>query len=63
MGLNIIDKLRGHTTGYAVPTFVVDAPGGGGKIPIEPNIIVSQQNGSYVLKNYAGKEFIHYDPA
>lgn len=63
VGLNIIEKLRGHTTGYAVPTFVVDAPTGGGKIPIEPNVIVSQQNGSYVLRNYAGKEFTHYDPA
>lgn len=63
VGLNIIEKLRGHTSGYAVPTFVVDAPGGGGKIPIEPNVVVSQQNGSYVLKNYAGKEFAHYDPA
>lgn len=63
VGLNIIEKLRGHTSGYAVPTFVVDAPGGGGKIPIEPNVVVSQANGSYVLKNYAGKEFTHYDPA
>ena len=63
VGLNIIDKLRGHTTGYAVPTFVVDAPGGGGKIPIEPNVVVSQQPGSYILRNYAGKEFTHYDPA
>ena len=62
VGLNIIEKLRGHTSGYAVPTFVVDAPGGGGKIPIEPNIIVAQQEGSYVLRNYAGKEFTHYDP-
>lgn len=62
VGLNIIEKLRGHTTGYAVPTFVVDAPGGGGKIPIEPNVVVSQENGVYVLKNYAGKEFAHHDP-
>jgi len=63
VGLNIIEKLRGHTSGYAVPTFVVDAPGGGGKIPIEPNVVVAQQDGSYVLKNYAGKEYTHYDPA
>ncbi len=62
-GLSIIDKLRGHTTGYAVPQYVVDTPGGGGKIPIEPNCIVSQDKGQYILRNYAGQEYTHYDPA
>ncbi|MBI5561223.1 MAG: KamA family radical SAM protein [Deltaproteobacteria bacterium] len=56
-GLNIIEKLRGHTTGYAVPTFVIDAPGGGGKIPIGPEYVVSRQDGKITLKNYEGKIF------
>jgi len=42
VGINIIDKLRGFTSGYAVPTYVVDAPGGGGKIPVGPNYLISQ---------------------
>ena len=62
VGINIIEKLRGHTTGYAVPTFVIDGPGGGGKIPIGPNYIISNKNGKYVLRNYAGKKFVYYDP-
>ena len=44
-GVEIMRKLRGFTTGYAIPTYVIDAPGGGGKIPIEPSSIVSQRNG------------------
>jgi len=62
VGINIIEKLRGHTTGYAVPTFVIDGPGGGGKIPINPNYIISNKNGKYTLRNYAGKKFNYYDP-
>ncbi len=58
-GINIMDKLRGHTSGYAVPTYVVDGPGGGGKIPIGPNYIVSCEKGEIVLRNYEGKEFIY----
>jgi len=61
-GLRIMESLRGHTTGYAVPTYVIDAPGGGGKIPVSPNYIVSQQDGRYVLRNYQGEEFVHQDP-
>ena len=61
-GINIIEKLRGHTTGYAVPTYVIDGPGGGGKIPINPNYVVAQEKGKYILRNYAGKEYIYYDP-
>ena len=41
-GLEIIEGLRGHTTGYAVPTYVIDAPGGGGKIPLQPNYVVGR---------------------
>ncbi len=62
VGINIIEKLRGHTTGYAVPTYVIDGPGGGGKIPISPGYIVSQEGGKWTLRNYAGKEFVYNDP-
>ena len=58
-GVQIIEKLRGHTTGYAVPTFVVDAPGGGGKIPLMPNYVVSYKDGELVLRNYAGKLYTY----
>jgi lysine 2,3-aminomutase len=58
-GLQIIEKLRGHTSGYAVPTFVVDGPGGGGKIPLMPNYVVSAKDGTWVLRNYAGKTFTY----
>ena len=58
-GVQIIEKLRGHTTGYAVPTFVVDGPGGGGKIPLMPNYVVSVKDGVWTLRNYAGKLFTY----
>ena len=61
-GIKIMEKLRGHTTGYAVPTLVVDAPGGGGKVPIGPNYMVSYQDGKCVLRNFAGKEYVYHDP-
>jgi lysine 2,3-aminomutase len=54
-GLRIIRALRGHTTGMAVPTLVIDAPGGGGKIPIAPETIVSMNDHEVVLRNYKGK--------
>ena len=53
-GMEIIENLRGHTTGMAVPTFVVDAPGGGGKIPVMPNYLLSQSDRRLVLRNYEG---------
>lgn len=53
-GIEIIEALRGHTTGLAVPTFVVDAPGGGGKIPVMPNYLLSYGDGRVVLRNYEG---------
>lgn len=53
-GLEIIESLRGHTSGYAVPTFVVDAPGGGGKIPLQPNYLISQSPDKVVLRNFEG---------
>jgi lysine 2,3-aminomutase len=61
-GIQIIEKLRGHTTGYAVPTFVVDAPGGGGKIPVEPDYVVSREKGKMVLRNYEGKIYEYPEP-
>ncbi len=53
-GIEIIEGLRGHTSGYAVPTFVVDAPGGGGKIPVMPNYYISASDHKIVLRNYEG---------
>ena len=53
-GQEIMEQLRGHTTGYAVPTYVVDGPGGGGKIPIGPNYIVGMADNRVILKNYKG---------
>ena len=53
-GIEIIENLRGHTSGLAVPTFVVDAPGGGGKIPIMPDYMISQTEKKVVLRNYEG---------
>ncbi len=62
-GIEIIEGLRGHTTGYAVPTFVIDAPGGGGKIPIGPGYVVERREGSLVLKNYEGRLFEYIEPS
>ncbi len=53
-GLEIIENLRGHTSGYAIPQYVIDGPGGGGKIPINPNYVVAQTPDSLVLRNYKG---------
>jgi lysine 2,3-aminomutase len=61
-GLEIIQKLRGWTSGMAVPQFVVDAPGGGGKIPMLPNYVVSHEGKKWVLKNYAGKIYEYNEP-
>lgn len=61
-GIEIIEALRGHTSGYAVPTFVVDAPGGGGKIPVMPNYVISQAPGKVVLRNYEGVITTYSEP-
>ena len=61
-GIEIMEGLRGHISGFAVPTFVVDAPGGGGKIPIMPNYIVSQAPGKFVLRNYEGVITTYTEP-
>ncbi|MBU0529615.1 KamA family radical SAM protein, partial [bacterium] len=61
-GLQIMEQLRGFTTGYAVPTFVVDAPGGGGKIVVAPKTIISRDNAGWTLRNYQGKPFLYPEP-
>ena len=61
-GLEIMDGLRGHTTGYAVPTFVIDAPGGGGKIPLASNPVVGRDGDDLLLRNYEGAIFRYPDP-
>jgi lysine 2,3-aminomutase len=66
-GLEIIEGLRGHTSGYAVPTYVIDAPGGGGKIPVMPNYLISYSDHKVVLRNYEGyittyEEPLEYEP-
>ena len=53
-GIEIIEGLRGHTSGFTVPTFVVDAPGGGGKTPVAPNYVLSTSDHRMVLRNYEG---------
>jgi lysine 2,3-aminomutase len=61
-GLEIIAGLRGHTTGYAVPTYVIDAPGGGGKIPLLPGSVVGREGKDLLLRNYEGRIFRYPDP-
>ena len=61
-GLEIIAGLRGFTTGYSVPNFVIDAPGGGGKIPLVPDSVVGREGNFLVLKNYEGKIYRYPDP-
>jgi len=58
-GLNIIEHLRGHTSGMAVPHFVVDAPGGGGKIPLLPEYVVKHEGNKWTLRNYKNEEYIY----
>jgi len=53
-GIEIMESLRGHTSGFAIPTFVVDAPGGGGKIPVTPNYLISWSVNKVILRNYEG---------
>lgn len=59
VGIKIIEELRGHTTGYAIPQFVIDAPNGGGKIPVNPNYIIDKNKKGITLKNYEGKNFFY----
>jgi lysine 2,3-aminomutase len=61
-GVEIVESLVGHTTGFAVPTYVVDAPGGGGKIPIMPNYLISYSTNKVVLRNYEGIITTYHEP-
>ncbi len=61
-GIEIMEYLRGHTSGFAVPTFIVDAPGGGGKIPVAPNYLLSQSDKRVVLRNYEGVITTYTEP-
>jgi lysine 2,3-aminomutase len=56
-GLEIMENLRGHTTGYAAPQYVIDAPGGGGKVPINPDYILSRNRDRVVIRNFEGRIF------
>lgn len=62
-GLEIMEALRGHTTGYAVPQYVIDAPGGGGKVPINPAYVLSHNNDRVVIRNFEGKVFEYPEAA
>jgi lysine 2,3-aminomutase len=62
-GLQIMEQLRGHTTGYAVPQYVIDAPGGGGKVPINPDYVLSRNADRVVVRNYEGKVFEYPEAA
>ena len=62
VGVQIIEGMRGHTSGLAIPTFVIDLPNGGGKVPLQPNYILSQTEGELVLRNYEGRTFHYRNP-
>jgi lysine 2,3-aminomutase len=61
-GIEIIQGLRGHTTGFGVPTFVIDTPGGGGKVPIHPDTIVGRDGNDLLIRNYEGNVYRYPDP-
>ena len=62
-GIEIMEGLRGHTSGLCVPTFVVDAPGGGGKTPVMPTYLISQKPGKIVLRNFEGVITTYTEPS
>ncbi|WP_026836205.1 lysine 2,3-aminomutase [Limisalsivibrio acetivorans] len=61
-GIEIMESLRGHTSGFAVPTYVIDAPGGGGKIPVAPNYVISWSTNKIILRNYEGVICTYKEP-
>jgi lysine 2,3-aminomutase len=61
-GIEIIEQLRGHTTGYAIPQFVIDAPGGGGKVPLNPDYVLLRDEQRVLIRNYEGKTFEYPEP-
>ncbi|WP_315165991.1 lysine 2,3-aminomutase [Metaclostridioides mangenotii] len=62
-GIEIMEGLRGHTSGYCIPTFVVDAPGGGGKTPVMPNYVISQSYDKVILRNFEGVITTYTEPS
>ena len=62
-GVEIIEGLRGHTTGYGVPQYVIDAPGGGGKVPVNPNYVLSHNEERVVIRNYEGQVYEYPEAA
>ena len=62
-GLEIMESLRGHTSGYAVPQYVIDAPGGGGKVPVNPEYVLSRNNDRVVIRNFEGRIFEYPEAA
>jgi lysine 2,3-aminomutase len=61
-GIEIMEGLRGHTSGYAVPQYIVDAPGGGGKIPVMPNYLISMSDHKIILRNFEGYITTYEEP-
>jgi lysine 2,3-aminomutase len=62
-GLKIMSAMRGHTSGLALPTYVIDLPGGGGKVPISPNYVIGENEAGLVLHNFEGKTYTYPSPA
>jgi lysine 2,3-aminomutase len=61
-GIKVMEALRGWTSGLANPHFVIDAPGGGGKIPLLPEYVVSMTDEEVVLRNYRGQQYVYRQP-
>jgi len=59
IGLKIMELLRGHTTGFAVPTYVIDAPGGGGKVPVAPEYVISRSRGNVIIRNWKKEIYVY----
>jgi len=62
VGVEVMEKLRGHTSGFAVPTFVIDAPGGGGKIPVAPRYVMELGSATVEMRNYEGRPYVYPQP-
>jgi lysine 2,3-aminomutase len=62
-GIEIMKNIRGYISGYAVPTFVIDAPGGGGKTPVNPDYIISLDDRQAILRNYKNEIYTYPNPA
>ena len=62
-GIRLIEGLRGHTTGYAVPQYVIDAPGGGGKVPVNPDYVLQGTPERTLIRNFEGRTFEYPEPS